>query len=55
MIHVFIFNLLYKGLKIYPDILPVGMGEILFFVCAMLFSIAGVYVLKIIPGLREIV
>lgn len=55
IIHPFWINLLNKGLGIYPDILPCIIGEILFFIYALVFSIFSVYIIKRVPIIKKII
>lgn len=54
IIHAFWINVFYKGLKIYPNIFPIFLGEIIFLIGAFILSILSVEVLKKIPFVKKI-
>lgn len=55
LFHPIFLNLLNKGLHIFPDILPVGIGEIVFFVAAFASSFVATWALCRIKWMREII
>lgn len=54
LVHTFYINLLYKVLKIYPFMLPIGVGEILVFFYVLFLSIATSVILYRLPVLKKI-
>lgn len=54
LIHTFWLNVINKGLNIYPDILPTGIGEFTFFIGIMIVSIISCAILYRIPIFNKI-
>jgi len=54
IMHPFWITLLTRGFNIYPDILPVFIGELAFFVCVMTLSYTSAYIFSKIPYLNKL-
>ena len=54
IIHIFWLNILNKGMHIYPDILPVLIGEIVFFIMILIISLISIEILKKLPFFNKI-
>lgn len=46
LIHPFFLNVLYKGLHITPEVFPIALGEIAYFLVTLSFALAATWVLK---------
>lgn len=55
LIHTFWLNLINKGFNIYPSVLPIAVGEIIFFIIALTLSVLSVEIMKRIPYLKKII
>lgn len=55
IIHAFFLNLANKGLKLYPSILPIGIGEIAFFLVTLILSVISIEIMKRIPVVKKLV
>ena len=55
LIHCLWINILYKGLHIYPDIMPPVIGEFAIYLCVFLASCVGSVILCRIPLFRKII
>lgn len=53
VLHPFTINLIYKGVKIFPSILPPILGELLFFVFFLFCSVFYSFILRKVPILRK--
>ena len=54
LVHTFWLNVLNKGFKIYPDSMPILVGELTFFITVLLISIVSVEILKKLPLFKSI-
>lgn len=54
LLHTFFLNLFMKGFGLFPDILPVGIGEIVFFVIALAGAFAATWVLCRVKPMRKL-
>ena len=54
IMHPFWINIIYKGLKITPLSMPIGIGIVVLFIAVLILSVGTAYVLKRLPYLKEI-
>lgn len=54
LVHTFWLNIINKGLNIYPDILPSGIGEVVFLIGIMAISVISCIVLYKLPFFKNI-
>ena len=54
LVHPFWLNILNKGLGIYPDVLPDIIGEIVFFMYALILSLITSIILYKLPIIKKI-
>ena len=54
IIHVLYINIIYKVFHIYPDILPIFIGELLFLIVVFTLSLLTVMVLRKIPIIKKV-
>lgn len=54
LIHTFWLNIANKGLHIFPNILPIGIGELAFWIIALILSILSCMIIYKLPILKRI-
>lgn len=54
IIHPLILNSLNKGLNIYPDVLPILIGELTFWVASIIGALIITWLITLVPGLRKL-